>query len=618
MTSPPLQDAAAVWTYLMKQGGLRPESWDAPLADELRASFRLGPGSIAEQLQARDVTTEALVYGLLKAAEPFSEMMGELLTLFDRHDIKRADGNAEILFDFDAPGRPPLRFDLDAFRRAQRTWADATVSGLDQAWLQLHAWELLSLLKDRVGDVDFQQARPETRAWFDDYWQGAWPIPPLRVPATGSSQLDVELRYVVTIWTSMVATIRAAAVDRDALQRIRAQSSNGLLAELGQIESDYFLFQLAHAVLAAADASRRAVPADSLAAELADYFARNPLPQDPVERLVEQLLNLLDLPIWKQRHELYAAWILVEILSAAPAASEIVPAEPGVLRFPFKATRMAELLGCEPGLAVWSEVRTPLTDPAGVTRKANVQPDYSVIAGASDPRTAPEASVLEVECKQYQRPDTKAFAHALQDYASARPNALVLLVSHGPLNRDRVLQAVPTHLRNRVDAIPHLHPRCKPARTRFRELVDQRLAPLCPTPALRCRLSWPRPPNDLDLHLAIEARGARHHVSYNDRGALDAAPFASLAEDVCEPGGYEEITIARWLPKARYLLVVHGFGDEQLAGSGATVTVEQGPRTMLDVTCPDHASGTWWVVAELFPDRPPRIRNELRSRAPFP
>ena len=60
--------------------------------------------------------------------------------------------------------------------------------------------------------------------------------------------------------------------------------------------------------------------------------------------------------------------MFAELLASARVAARLIPAEPGVLHFPFRPTRMAELVGCEHEVAVWSEVRTPLVDPKGKSR----------------------------------------------------------------------------------------------------------------------------------------------------------------------------------------------------------------------------------------------------------
>jgi hypothetical protein len=49
--------------------------------------------------------------------------------------------------------------------------------------------------------------------------------------------------------------------------------------------------------------------AHELAVELRSFLDQHPLVEDPVEVLVRGLLDILDLPIWKRRHELYAAHV---------------------------------------------------------------------------------------------------------------------------------------------------------------------------------------------------------------------------------------------------------------------------------------------------------------------
>lgn len=615
---PPLRSACEVWEHFLAYGGLQPDGWDAPLVDELRARLSLGDRPVAEELVSCGVTTEALVYGLLEAIEPFAAMMGDLLLLFERHGIQRADGSAEIVFDFDAPGRAPLRFNLEAFRRARREWASITEPGLDINWLWQHAWALWRILFDALGDQDWERPRHGTREWLDRYSAGEWPEPPLVVPPSGSAALDAQLARVAGIWAAVLKAIRARASDREELRQRSLQGTvDAVLEVLAWVESDHFLLQLASVVLAAADPEERSSDSDVLATELRSFLDEHPFAGDPVESLVQRLLDILDLPIWKQRHELYAAWVLAELLSAAPASVRIIPAEPGLLSFPFTATRMAELLGCDHEVVVWSELRTPLSDPIGVSRTGNVQPDYSVILDSSGTRPDPAASVMEIECKQYKRADTRGFAAALRDYAAGRPNAFVLLVSHGPLRPDRLRGAVPRNLRDRTDAVARLHPLNEPARERFRGLVDARLGPLCPRRVLRCRLEWDRGPRDLDIHLSVAANAVTYQVCFHDSGALDRPPFAQLAEDIRQPGAAEELTVERLLSGGTYTLAVHAYSDEaELAGSGARITLMRSGYPPLELECPTTGQGRWWFVAEIDANRKLHVRNELRSSPP--
>lgn len=240
------------------------------------------------------------------------------------------------------------------------------------------------------------------REWVDAYKASEWPLPPLALPSSGSLSLDRKLERAARVWDSVVRLFRSHAPSRDELMRAWRERSeedrDPLVQTLASIESDYYVLQLASVILAAADARVRMRDADDLAAELRDFLDAHPFVGDPDEVLARSLLDILDLPLWKRRNELYAAWVLAELLASARAETRLIPSEPGVLQFPFRLTRMAELVGCEHEVAVWSEVRTPLVDPLGTSRQAGVQPDYTVLVDVAAPE--PEASVLEIECKQ--------------------------------------------------------------------------------------------------------------------------------------------------------------------------------------------------------------------------
>lgn len=607
-----LDSAPEVWTYLVEHGGLQPDGWDAALVEDLRKGLGLGPGPVAVELAAAAVSTEAVVHWLLAATAPFAAMMADLLALFKRHGVRCSDNSASIVFDFDAPGRPPLEFDLESFRSALREWSYAVAVGLDAGWLERNAWELHGLLREASTGGDWQAAPTGMVDPTAVYERGEWPEPPLDVPASGSPELDVELGRVGEIWNAVVEVMRERAPNREALRNAAGEGKDAVTQLLWWLESDFFARSLAYWAAAAAAAEMRTRDPTALAAELRELLDTEPFAGEPVRRLVQRLQDIVDLPIWRQRHELYAAWLL----AAAPAAGRLVTPEPGVLRFPFKATLMAELLGCR--AEVWSELRTPLSDPVGVSRTGNIQPDYSVVTDAAASPPEPEASVLEIECKQYKRAATGPFAAALRDYAAGRPNALVVLVSHGPLDRDGLRAAVPDDVRARTDAIAYLHPGNADARKRFAEIVESRLDPLCPHPVMHCRLEWDRPPRDLDIHLHLVGRDVTHHVDYGSRGSLDAPPFAELSEDRREPGSAEELTIGEWTDGAAYTLAVHAFSDDaDLGASGArmTLTVDGDPTYALE--CPATGPGRWWLVAELDRGSGLRLRNELRTNAPW-
>ncbi len=290
------------------------------------------------------------------------------------------------------------------------------------------------MLRGAVENFDWQQPRPSTASWLASYQAGAWPEPRLEVKPSGSPSLDTELSRLAGIWAAVVRAVRERSSRREELQATAYASDETTPArELWLLESDYFLLALASAISAAADRAERTADADSLAAEIHQFLEEHPFRGQDSQGLVQRLLDILDLPIWELRHELYSAWVLVAILEASPGCSWVCSGDPWVLSFPFRPTPMAELLDCDTEMTVWSELRSPLSDPIGSSRKRGIQPDYSIVRGKRGQSPDPTQSQLEVECKQYLQANSKGFAAALRDYAKGRPNSLVLLVSNGPL-----------------------------------------------------------------------------------------------------------------------------------------------------------------------------------------
>lgn len=107
----------------------------------------------------------------------------------------------------------------------------------------------------------------------------------------------------------------------------------------------------------------------------------------------------------------------------------------------------------EQRLELWSELRSPATDPVG--RVGEVQPDYRLRAAGAGP--AATTDFLVVECKQYKRSSKRNFSAALTDYARASPFAQVVLVNYGPV-LPSVLATVPDDV---VDSC-HAHGRVLP------------------------------------------------------------------------------------------------------------------------------------------------------------
>jgi hypothetical protein len=582
---------------MIDNGGLQPENWDAELMSALREQLQLGSGPVLAALDAKGTTIEELAVALLGQLGPFTSMMSDLLALLAKHGIRRLEDTAEIVFDFDV-AHAALKFDLEDFRRTELVWDRTMAPAIDADWLASNADDLSTLLLD-ASDYPTGAWQTSAGSWDDDYKAGRrWPPKHPQMPRSGSAALDHELRKVSAVWAALVGEFARRAPTRGDLKNICA-TDDAFADTIAGREHDYFLRFLWLAIRRVADSDQRTADAASLATGIASFFEERPYPLVLTDVPVERLLDFLDLPVWRRRHELYAAWVLTEIVAAAPENADVrlVHAEPGLLRFPFAPTRMAELRGGSEPVVVSSELRSPLSDPVGKGRVSHIQPDYSVLAGG----TQATSSVLEVECKQYKRAATKSFADALTDYAAGRPNARVLLVSHGPLTAARVRDRVRRDVRDRTEAIARLQPHETSARQRFREVVGEQLKPLFGGPVLRCLLRWTDAPTDLDLHLHLNGP-VPFHVNHGSLGDLESPPFALLVEDIREPGGEEEVIVQRWLEDTRYELVVHNFsGDGSLVACDAVVELIRRGQDPIQITPPPIGAGRHWHVASIAP-----------------
>ncbi len=192
---------------------------------------------------------------------------------------------------------------------------------------------------------------------------------------------------------------------------------------------------------------------------------------------MNDLDRFLSLPVWQKRHEIYAVWIFTEMVAAVDRHDLEVHHDHGRLAFEFRETRLATITSARPELELITERRSPLANPLGAGRNANVQPDFGVWTQAS----AGHRCTLVVEVKHYKRSANRSFSEVLADYAAAHQHAQIVLVNYGPIGD--VLDCIPVISRARCVAIDRLTPLNRSARKEFAKLVRNVVGePIRPVP----------------------------------------------------------------------------------------------------------------------------------------
>jgi hypothetical protein len=442
---------------------------------------------------------------------------------------------------------------------------------------------------------------PGLQAWIDRFdYSGPFEPLPSDWP-TGRTDLDDRLARVVSVVNSLIAAFMRYAPTRAGLRGSSGDDvdqSGFTISELSLLESDSWTRSMAWWV-----ANRRTDALtgrdDVVDRTVADVDRLLP-PSDRVTRstgLVRSLIDLLDLPVWRYRHEVYAVWI-GSLIYQALAESGWEPRFhliDGRLEFAFRGVHLATFTRDEDDevLLWWTELETPLAAPPSGRRKRGVKPDYRL---RRLPLSHPTTDIVVVEAKQHLRSSSSEFADALMDYAEACPGALVLLANYGPVAAS-VAGLVPERYRPRTRALPDINPGEPEAVRELCELIAGTADGGPPSdfnhPTAVIRLSWQRAENDLDLHIHRLSDG--EHTYYSD----SQNHSVRLLGDVRHGPGQETVEIA---DGDEFLIVVNNFGGPiGLREAGAKVEIdlgEGGSRSQVAYPAP-AGPGRWWSVAKV-------------------
>jgi hypothetical protein len=354
--------------------------------------------------------------------------------------------------------------------------------------------------------------------------------------------------------------------------------------------------------------------------------------QHSEEEVVSQVLEeFLNLPLWKQRDQLFGLWVATQIAEAAGYHRLVFHPVNGGLRFRFAATHVATIRS-EPPLYLFAELRTRATILFSKKRKRNIQPDWRIVR---EPVTERISQVLIVECKQYAKPSRKNFLEAAVDYAINSGNAEVILVNYGDMDADRLVSSVPGYLEeawrkigSRVTLLGSFRPAKSDVRERFRSLVARHVP--APLPSVldglappqevageaTFSLAWDDQAIDLDLHLIVSPAGdAAGHVFYGGLGSVATAPWIELLRDVKQGGQAPEVMrVGRW-SDGRYELWVHNYTGGSGFPSSTTLTVQLN-GSVVEVRPTDVRGAAWHALDIDGATRRMTIVNTMHSTLP--
>ena len=442
-----LRTAADLWNSLNSADRLAPRSHDRQFVADLRAALQIAPSQdIGAYLKRHTVDATSFLIAVLNALQPFGMMLNDIYEMFAEGGVSQSNERLLIEFDFGQGDKVP--FDVDAFRRARAIMENLSHAVAQRAYcaedLRLISNGVFRALRETPG-VD--TTRPPSlvdmaaKSWIDGHeWPYQTPVPlPDGAPNDSLTQALAPLATLIqqlcqrtSRYTSQ-NDLRSARRDDEPCPSERAPIHQWSESQLAHAQDDHIA---RYHLLRGLWYCQQLVPLshrDNFAEKIEALTNAHSqfVPPQPLSRELE---DLLDLPIWKQRSQLYSVWLITLLKRELKQSGERfqLMAEDNGLTFAFRPTLIAKLHVGNDVLELMAELRVASKDIklAGAGRSQNIQPDYSLLQRLPDKT---EKVVYVLEAKQYARANTRNFNEALRDYAKINTHALVALANYGPV-----------------------------------------------------------------------------------------------------------------------------------------------------------------------------------------
>ncbi|MDE0778174.1 MAG: hypothetical protein OSB43_17985 [Nocardioides sp.] len=624
MTDELIEDAPGLWAALSARAGLQESSYDADLLGDIARALGLPKGAdLAESLEG--VSTDDLLRSVLKALQPFSLMLSELLLLFATIGAHEADDpNLRVRYGLDADN--DFAFDLNAFREQEKRWVETT------RWIpDLQAgpdvfWALLRSLDAIPGPYD-STISSNLRAI---YRRGSeWPDALPATPASGINDIDRLLEEAHQVGAEVLSETRRLSVASGPALLGQSAREGGVpegeaIETLVELHKDHWLAGLDEGLTrAAAQQWETSAQREDYAQALESALAAVPSVEVTRADLIDELLGVLSLPVWARRYELYSAWLVTLIVEGVGRDRCRFNVTDGLLSFSFGGSLLAWIDTDADEVELWAELRQRYAEPIGAGRQEAVQPDYTVTRQS---RNSATSALLVVEAKQWARSGLKNFNAALTDYSGAHSEATVVLANYGPMSR-ALVRSPP----DRCVALGHVRPDRPTARETMVKQVRSAVPPSKPAPPIptahatspvldgtrpelaEVALTWTKG-GDLDLNLvALETARLTNYTTI--RGATATDLVRLLNDDVRAPG--KEVALVSSIAGPVEVWVHRYRGEDSFTEMGAEVRVRPAHEMPgITVRASPHLDTDWWYVGVLHPDGSWEQVDEPRSVGP--
>lgn len=462
-----IQTTVDLWESLSKVADFKSNEYDKALLHSIirRLHFEEDK-SIIFQIKSNQTGIEELLAAFIRALEPFSRMMSDLLEMFQNASAFKTDNNLLIEFDFEK-SKNKFNLNLEAFK---------DITHKSKAVLNYYKYRLKSdrslfkvidLMNSCItSNYYIVDNSNDVKGWIKEYENDKWPAFIPEKPIVSIKEIDEKLSI---LWQFMVDHIKIFKSEynlmcgrkgslRNYLEKYvynslnnENESNSTCSFNSNQTKDNLNNKQEEYLWIAETDCwTRSLMKTIDLVARHTDWYAErkdyeslsliirkldnclkmfeSKKGKKPIQKRIDEVIELLNMPFWKKRYEVYSAWVCTQIVKALDDHRIEYNVIDDKLSFSFAGSHIATCTDLNPPLHIWTELRTAYKSRIkGGKRKKHIQPDYSL---AVDNVKDPKNTAVVVECKQYKRYSSRNFSHAVVDYANGRPNATVLLASY--------------------------------------------------------------------------------------------------------------------------------------------------------------------------------------------
>lgn len=526
---------------------------------------------------------------------PYTTMYKDLLVMFEKANAKCTDRNLKIEFDFGAGNE----FDFSIEEFSQYTEEMQKVLKMTDPEHMIFLWSIVP--DNLLGCNEFASCEQpldlideSAKIWLEEYKSDNWMRTAISCPIFEDPLATEKLQIIWMCWERYIRQCRNQYTNYEELRKC-------LDSGRFKYENNYLSHSFVKKVYLLKADLEKLLPKErkKVLRLLDEHWGK--LIEDagikPYSEYEKVLREVLELPIWKKRYELYAAWISTRILEAFPDPAVGFCVVDGKLSYSFGGAKIAEITIAGNVIYLWAELRSrfDLSALNRTSRKNHIQPDYRLISSEKNPE---QSTVEVIECKQYKVANRKNFSEALTDYANACPEAVVILADYGSLPKN-LIDDLDEGVRGRCVAYGDLIPGSSAADTFAYKLYEDVLKHLgywIVQAPLSLELSWEESPKDLDLLLDIESKEQKVKIGYQN--TYDDRFEITYDEDIKNGYGPEYIDIANLYP-ATYIVKVNNFSREVYGGDAAIVLRDSVGREFCKKLPLSSCEDYWWEVLKI-------------------